>query len=197
MLCLAKNPEKQEKLRKEIMQILPTKDTPLTEKSMKNIPYLRACLKEALRIYPLAIGNGRAPQKDVVLSGYQVPKGTQVLMISTGFLLDDKYYPRAKEFIPERWLRQDKETQSQTQQQDAVCPNALKASSPFVYLPFGFGPRMCIGRRIAEMELELGLARILRNFKVEYNHPTDNAFKSLLVNVPNIPLKFKFTDLKE
>lgn len=197
MLCLAKNPEKQEKLREEIMQILPTKDAPLTEKSMKNLPYLRASIKEALRVYPLIIGNARVPVNDVVLSGYQVPKGVVVSMISTSMLQNDNFYPRAKEFLPERWLRQDNNTQSTSQEQSGTCPNSLKASSPFIYLPFGFGPRMCVGRRIVEMELEVGLTRILRNFKVEFNHPTENAFKSLFLNVPNIPLKFKFTDLKE
>ena len=62
-------------------------------------------------------------------------------------------------------------------------------------MPFGFGAQSCIGRRIVEMELELGIARMVRNFNIEYNHPTENAFKSLLINVPNIPLKFKFTDV--
>jgi len=90
--------------------------------------------------------------------------------------------------LPERWLRQSKE-------KDAQCPNALKASNPFVYLPFGFGPRMCIGKRIAELELELGIARLVRNFNIEFNHSTKKPFKSLLLNMPNIPLKFKFTDV--
>ncbi|XP_075148688.1 cytochrome P450 CYP12A2-like [Haematobia irritans] len=190
LLCLAKNPEKQAKLREEVMQLLPQKDSEFNETVFKNMPYLRACIKESLRIYPLAIGNARMPINDVVLSGYRVPKGTQVSMISTSLLNDDSHYPRAKEFLPERWLRPSKNADS-TQ----GCPEALKASSPFIYLPFGFGSRSCIGRRIVEMELELGIARLIRNFHVEFNYPTDNAFKSLLINVPNIPLKFKFTDV--
>ncbi|XP_073817037.1 cytochrome P450 CYP12A2-like isoform X2 [Musca autumnalis] len=192
LLCLAKNPEKQELLREEVKKLLPHKDSEFNESVFKNMPYLRACIKESLRVYPLTIGNARAPAKDVVLSGYRIPKGTQVSMVSTSLLKDDNHYPRAKEFLPERWLRPSKETESGSE-----CPHALKASSPFVYLPFGFGSRSCIGRRIVEMELELGVARLIRNFKVEFNHPTENAFKSLLINVPNIPLKFKFTDDKD
>ncbi|KAH8417845.1 hypothetical protein KR222_007037, partial [Zaprionus bogoriensis] len=192
LLCLAKNPEKQAKLREEVLRILPEKDSEFTEASMKNVPYLRACIKEALRIYPLAPGNARVIKSDIVLNGYQVPKNTPVLMLSHGLQSDDRHYPRSKEFLPERWLRQTKEEAA-----DSKCPNSLKASSPFVYLPFGFGPRMCIGRRIVEMELELGLARLIRNFHVEYNHPTENAFKSVLINVPNIPLTFKFTDVEK
>ncbi|XP_065371241.1 cytochrome P450 CYP12A2-like isoform X2 [Calliphora vicina] len=193
LLCLAKNPDKQAKLRDEIMTILPNKDSEFTEESMKNVPYLRACIKESLRMYPITIGNTRVPANDVVLSGYRVPKGTQVSMVFTALVDDDKYFPRAKEFLPERWLRSE---QDKGIENSSECPHALKPSSPFVYLPFGFGPRSCIGRRIVEMELELGIARVIRNFQVEYNYPTENAFKSLLINVPNIPLTFKFTDIE-
>jgi len=45
------------------------------------------------------------------------------------------------------------------------------------------------------MELELGTARLIRNFNVEFNHSTKNAFRSALINLPNITLKFKFTDV--
>lgn len=192
LLCLAKNPEKQAKLREEILQILPEKDSEFTEAAMKNVPYLRACIKESLRIYPLAAGNARVLKSDIVLNGYQIPKETPVLMLSEGLQTDDQYYPRSKEFLPERWLRQSKEEAS-----DSKCPNSLKASTPFAYLPFGFGPRMCIGRRIVEMELELGIARLLRNFHVEYNHPMEKPFRSTILNVPNIPLTFKFTDVEQ
>ncbi|XP_073817034.1 cytochrome P450 CYP12A2-like [Musca autumnalis] len=192
LLCLAKNPEKQEKLREEVRRLLPHKDSEFNEAVFKNMPYLKACIKEALRVYPLAIGNAREPANDVVLSGYRVPKGTQISMISTSLLKDDNHYPRANEYLPERWLRPSKDTEG-----NAECPLALKASSPFIYLPFGFGSRSCIGRRIVEMELELGIARLIRNFKVEFNYSTENAFKSLLINIPNIPLKFKFSDVSD
>ncbi|KAM7344954.1 cytochrome P450 CYP12A2-like [Cochliomyia hominivorax] len=188
LLCLAKNPEKQAKLRNEIMQILPEKDSDFAEASLKHMPYLRACIKESQRQYPLSVGNVRVNQNDVVLSGYRVPAGTQVLMISTSLNKDEKYYPKAQEFLPERWLRVEKTEET---------GKALKPSNPFVFLPFGFGPRSCIGRRIVELELQLGIARLLRNFYVEFNYPTENAFKSVQINVPNIPLKFKFTDVEK
>ncbi|XP_061391251.1 cytochrome P450 CYP12A2-like [Musca vetustissima] len=191
LLCLAKHPEKQEKLREEIRQILPHKDSQFEPNSLNNIPYTRACIKEALRMYPLTVGNTRILANDAVLSGYQVPKGTQVTMVSTALLQEDEHYTKAKEYLPERWLRPNKAAE-----EAGECPHALKASSPFIYLPFGFGPRSCAGRRIVEMELELGIARLVRNFHIEYNYPTDNAFKFKLINIPNIPLTFKFTDVE-
>ncbi|XP_062123611.1 probable cytochrome P450 12a5, mitochondrial [Drosophila sulfurigaster albostrigata] len=187
MLCIATNPVKQDKLREEVMRVLPNKDSEFTEDSMKNVPYLRACIKESQRMYPLVIGHARTTNRDCVLSGHKVPAGTFVSMMPLSMLNNDEYFPKASEFLPERWLRSDAST--------SKCPaNPLKTTNPFVFLPFGFGPRMCVGKRIVDMELELGIARIIRNFKVEFNHSRENAFRSVLINKPNIPLRFKFTD---
>nr|AAL48134.1 RH04586p [Drosophila melanogaster] len=189
LLCLAKNPEKQARLREEVMKVLPNKNSEFTEASMKNVPYLRACIKESQRLHPLIVGNARVLARDAVLSGYRVPAGTYVNIVPLNALTRDEYFPQASEFLPERWLRSPKDSESK-------CPaNELKSTNPFVFLPFGFGPRMCVGKRIVEMELELGTARLIRNFNVEFNYPTENAFRSALINLPNIPLKFKFIDL--
>lgn len=59
-------------------------------------------------------------------------------------------YPKTDKFIPERWLKEAPAA--------IECPSA-KSSNPFIYLPFGFGPRSCIGRRFAEMEVEVLLTR--------------------------------------
>ncbi|XP_037954836.1 cytochrome P450 CYP12A2-like [Teleopsis dalmanni] len=189
LLCLAKNPEKQEKLRQEILSVLPEKNSELTVENMKNLPYLRACIKESLRVYPLAVANVRQTAEDLVLSGFQIPKGSNVNMTSINLIKDSKYFSQPNEFIPERWLRNENK--------DDTCPHnsATKSNNPFIYLPFGFGPRSCIGRRIAEMELEIAIARLVRNFGIEFNYPTENAFKCLQLYLPVIPMKFKFTDL--
>jgi len=151
LLCLAKNPEKQARLREEVMKVLPNKNSEFTEASMKNVPYLRACIKESQRLHPLIVGNARVLARDAVLSGYRVPAGTYVNIVPLNALTRDEYFPQASEFLPERWLRSPKDSESK-------CPaNELKSTNPFVFLPFGFGPRMCVGKRIVEMELELGI----------------------------------------
>lgn len=78
LYLLAKNPEKQQKLREEIMRILPDKDENLTTESLNNIPYLRACLKETNRLRPILLGNLRSAGYDLVLKGYQIPKGVSI-----------------------------------------------------------------------------------------------------------------------
>ncbi|XP_054726672.1 probable cytochrome P450 12a5, mitochondrial [Anastrepha obliqua] len=195
LLCLAKNPEKQARLRAEVMRVLPQKNSNFTADALNNIPYLRACLKESLRVYPIAIGNMRVPQNDLVLSGYRVPKGTLVSMIFSTLQANERYFARPLEYLPERWLRSGEEDHEPNTAAATKCAQSLKPSSPFVYLPFGFGPRVCVGRRISELEVEAGIARLVRNFNIEFNYPTDNAFKSVLINMPNIPLRFKLTDI--
>lgn len=192
LLCLAKNPEKQAKLREEIKKHLPSRDSEINEAVLKNMTYLKACLKESLRMYPLIPRNIRVLNNNVVLSGYEVPKGTHVVMVSGPLMQDETYFPRGKEFLPERWLRQSANSSDTFRE----CTRTLKPSSPFIYLPFGFGPRSCIGRRIAEMELEMCTARLIRNFHVEFNYPIDNPFRCTVISIPNIALKFQFTDVE-
>ncbi|XP_075148686.1 cytochrome P450 CYP12A2-like [Haematobia irritans] len=191
LLCLAKNPEKQAILRSEVTKVLPHKDSEFDEMAFKNMPYLRACLKEALRVYPLFIGTARLIVNDVVLSGYRIPKGTQVSIISESLFSDNAHYRRANEFLPERWLRSNEAVVD-----TGECPHDLRSNNPFIYFPFGFGVRSCVGRRIAELEMEVAAARLIRNFHIEFNHPMDKPFKSLFLRVPNIPLKFKFIDVE-
>lgn len=152
------------------------------------MPYLRACIKESLRLNPLNGGVMRQTNQDLELDGFKIPKGTDIVLNTEDIMRESKYYPEALKFIPERWLREDSEVKMK-------CPNAKKSDIPFIYMPFGFGPRMCVGKRIVDLELEIGITKILRNFKVEYNYPPEKVFSSYLMNFPKAPLRFKFTDL--
>lgn len=146
MYQLAKNPEKQSILRQEILSKLPTKDSVLDSESMKNMPYLRACFKESQRIEPVLIGTLRKLANDVVLGGYKVPKDYYVAMALSIMSNSEKNYERSAEFIPERYLKSE------------PFPE-LKTKQPFAFLPFGFGPRICIGKRLAELEMEILISK--------------------------------------
>lgn len=184
LLCLSKHPDKQAKLREELLSIMPTKDSLLNEENMKDMPYLRAVIKETLRYYPNGLGTMRTCQNDVILSGYRVPKGTTVLLGSNVLMKEATYYPRPDEFLPERWLR-DPETGKKMQ------------VSPFTFLPFGFGPRMCIGKRVVDLEMETTVAKLIRNFHVEFNRDASRPFKTMFVMEPAITFPFKFTDIEQ
>lgn len=75
-------------------------------------------------------------------------------MISIHLVLtnSEKYFKQADEFLPERWLKSE-----------VTSDMSAKHVNPFIFLPFGFGPRMCIGRRFAELELETLLAKVWHN----------------------------------
>ncbi|XP_053692436.1 cytochrome P450 12b1, mitochondrial-like [Sabethes cyaneus] len=185
LYCLALNPDKQEKLREELRTILPNKDSPLTPENMRNLPYLRACIKEGIRVCPPTAGNLRAAGKDLVLQGYKVPKGTEVAMAAMLLQKDEKYYSRAKEFIPERWLKEETDG----------CP-AGKNTHPFVYLPFGFGSRTCIGKRMANLEMEIIVARITRMFDYRWNYG-ELKIRAAVVNIPDSELKFEVREVEK
>uniref|UniRef100_A0A182K8E3 Cytochrome P450 n=1 Tax=Anopheles christyi TaxID=43041 RepID=A0A182K8E3_9DIPT len=183
LYCLAKHPEKQAKLREELRTILPKKDSPLTAENMHNLPYLRACIKEGLRLYQPVAGNMRAAGRDLVLQGYQIPKGTDIAMGTAVLQRSEKYFRRAAEYLPERWL---------SERPDDV-PSA-KDSNPFIFLPFGFGARSCIGRRLAMMEMEIITARLVRQFDLRWNYDK-LSFKQALINIPSNPLQFELREL--
>lgn len=87
---MAKNPEKQEKLRDEIKNLPLDVNGELTPSSFLKAPYLRACLKEVMRLAPIVPGTARAAGKDLVLKGYHIPKGVNsnfntVFFVSCGF----------------------------------------------------------------------------------------------------------------
>ncbi|XP_066141280.1 cytochrome P450 CYP12A2-like [Euwallacea fornicatus] len=173
---LAKNPTAQMKLFEELKVFMPTKNSPVTNEMLRESPYLKAVIKETMRLSPIAIGNLRTTVKDTVLSGYRIPKGTDILGVNIFICHNDKYFKKPTEFIPERWLR------------DVKSELSYKDVHPFVSLPFGFGPRSCIGKRLATLEMEMGIAKIIRNFKLSWNQP-DATFGATLIYGITSPLK--------
>lgn len=97
----------------------------------------------------------------------------------------DRFVPRAKEFLPERWLKT----------KEPGCPHA-KDAHPFVYLPFGNGPRTCVRRRLAMLEMEILIARITRLFEYRWNNG-DLKIQTTLVNTPVNDLKFQMVEVDD
>nr|WCC58036.1 cytochrome P450 [Pharsalia antennata] len=178
---LAKNPDKQQRLREEAFKNIPEKDSPITSEALNKSPYLKAAIKESNRIAPIAIANVRTTVKDLVLGGYKIPKDTDVMCMHLISANSDLFKDPEK-FIPERWLRSTGDEYSS------------KNVHPFAYMPFGFGPRSCIGKRLANLEIEVVLAKIIRNFELSWPHEDMLFSGKLLYGIMN-PLKVRIKEL--
>lgn len=93
LYALAKNPDKQAILREEVLKILPEKSSKLTTQSLNSMPYLRAVIKEGLRIHPPINGNLRATGQDLVVKGYQIPKNVSVEFQSFESTAKSNFFP--------------------------------------------------------------------------------------------------------
>ncbi|ALC42378.1 Cyp301a1, partial [Drosophila busckii] len=174
---LATRPAEQQKIHEELKRLLPDANTPLSIPLLNQMHQLKAFIKEVFRMYSTVIGNGRTLQEDSVICGYQVPKGVQAVFptIVTGNM--EEYVTDAATFRPERWLK-------------AHHGGTTDKLHPFASLPYGYGARMCLGRRFADLEMQILLAKLLRNYKLEYNHqPLDYAVTFMYA--PDGPLRFK------
>ncbi|KAG5315356.1 C12B2 protein, partial [Pseudoatta argentina] len=179
---IANNKEKQDKLRKEVMSVLPDKTTPITHDLLEKIPYVRGCIKECMRLFPITNGILRNMPKDVCLGGYLIPKGANVMACHAVLSMDPKYFARPMEYIPERWIRNSPEFL------------LYRSTHTYAYMPFGYGVRACIGQRFAEMELEILLLKVIRNFRIEWHYgPLEH--ESQIVNTVKSPLRLKLIDL--
>lgn len=176
---LATRPAEQQKLREELKRVLPEANSELSIQRLDQMHYLKAFIKEVFRMYSTVIGNGRTLQEDTVICGYRIPKGVQAVFptLVTGQM--EEFVSDAATFKPERWLKASQGGKG----------NHLH---PFASLPYGYGARMCLGRRFADLEMQILLAKLLRNYKLEYNYkPLDYAVTFMYA--PDGPLRFKVT----
>ncbi|XP_074137306.1 cytochrome P450 3A4-like [Sminthopsis crassicaudata] len=143
---LATNTEIQKKLQKEIDEVLPNKEA-VTYDNLLQMEYLDMVINENLRLYPIAGRIERVAKKTVEINGLMIPKGTVVMVPPFVLHRDPEYWPEPEEFRPERFSKENKES-----------------INPYVYLPFGAGPRNCIGMRFALMSMKVATSRLLQEF---------------------------------
>jgi cytochrome P450 len=117
--------------------------------------------------------NARFLSEDLVLENFLVEKGTLVNLCNSYITKSDRFFKNPAKFDPTRWEREDTEI------------------NPYSTLAFGFGARMCVGRRVAEQEIYLTIVKILQNYKLEY-HETIPEIKIGLLATPNKPLNIVF-----
>ncbi|KAG7196585.1 hypothetical protein KM043_013078 [Ampulex compressa] len=149
---LALNLEIQERTRRDIQEALERRDGKLTYDAIQDMKYLDMVILETLRKYPPAPLLSRRCETKYQIPGSKVElsAGMRVIIPIYGLHHDSDYYPEPATFNPERFTDEAKRTRH-----------------PYTYLPFGEGPRNCIGMRFALLQIKVGIISFLRDHRVE------------------------------
>lgn len=146
---LSRHPQVAARLHDEVDTVLngrlPTLD------DLSQLPYTLMVIKEAMRLYPPAwVLNGRQANQDTTIGEYSIPAGSVVFISPYVMHRQPHFFPNPERFDPERF----------TEEREKALPR-------YAYMPFGGGPRICIGNAFAMMEAHLIVATIAQQFELE------------------------------
>lgn len=145
---LARNVQCEAKLQAELESVL--QGRPPTLADLPNLTYTRRVIEETLRLYPPAWALGRRSLATDTIGGYRLPANADILIPTFAIQRDERFWRDPDCFNPERFEEQ---------------PGP--AASNFAYLPFGGGPRLCIGNTFALTEMQLILAAVAQRFQMQ------------------------------
>ncbi|MFF1409994.1 cytochrome P450 [Streptomyces sp. NPDC058289] len=145
---LARHPEFQDRARAEIAAVLGDRTPGAAD--LDRLPYLTQVLKEAMRLYPAAPVLGRRSVAAAEVDGHTIPAGADVIVAPWVTHRHPDYWPDPERFDPDRFT-----------------PEAEAARPRYAWLPFGGGPRACIGQHFSMLESVIALAMLLRAYEFE------------------------------
>ncbi|XP_063381051.1 cytochrome P450 6B2-like isoform X1 [Cydia fagiglandana] len=170
---LALDTKIQDRLRNEIDEYLERHSNRIELDTLNELQYLDQVYNETLRMYPIVDTLQRKAENDYKLPGIEatIAKDQVVIVSVSGIHHDEKYYPEPEKFDPDRF-----------------SPENVAARHTFAYLPFGLGPRHCIGMRFARVQSWVCIIRLLSKFRLEAGKNTVRSFSNdpyRLVIAPN------------
>ncbi|XP_063534349.1 cytochrome P450 6B5-like [Cydia strobilella] len=173
---LALDTEIQDRLRNEIDEYLKKHGGKIELDTLNELQYLDQVFSETLRMYPILGHLQRKAENDYKIPGLNVTIAKDLIVIASvwGIHHDEKYYPEPEKFDPERFT-----------------PENVADRHSFAYLPFGLGPRHCIGMRFARVQSYVCIIRLLSKFRLEAGKNTVRSFSNNPyrgVFAPNKPL---------
>ncbi|XP_015522295.2 cytochrome P450 315a1, mitochondrial isoform X1 [Neodiprion lecontei] len=141
---------------------------------------LKGAMKESLRLYPTAPFLTRCLPEDSIVGGYHVGKGRLILMSLYTSGRDGRNFTNAETFSPERWSRNEK-------------GDYKGVLNPHASLPFAMGARACVGQKLAEAQLTLTMAEMMKAFRIECINRDRVKMILNLVSVPSEPIQLLLT----
>jgi cytochrome P450 len=161
---LLRHPEHLAKVRQEITEAEAV--GPIDFEGVRRLPYLTQVVEESMRMYPPAWITDRVALDADNTGEYDIQKGTVMGLFIYGLHHNPKHWDKPEEFRPER-----------------MTPAAKKARHPMCYLPFGGGPRLCIGNHFAMLEMLLLLSSVLKEFDLELMPGAENVGHKPLITL--------------
>jgi fatty acid omega-hydroxylase len=166
LFCLSQNPGVTEKVLEEANLLVG--DGEITYETVKSMEYAKAVFKETLRLYPSVSRNlKQAVADDILPNGTRIAAGTQVGFSAYAMGRSAKIWDNPLEFNPERWI-------------------GTAVPTPYKFPAFNAGPRICIGRVVAELQGVFVFVTLLRKFEIEVANP-ENVCQ---VNSLTLPMKY-------
>jgi cytochrome P450 len=145
--ALAKTPDVEKRLHEEIDRVLDGRPPQVAD--LEKLPYVEQVVNETLRMYPPVYGIGRRASEDVSIGEFHVPRGSEVMLWVYLTHHDPRFFPNPERFEPERFAR-----------------DRIASIPKFAFVPFGGGPRACIGKSFAMLEARLLLATIAQRYRL-------------------------------
>lgn len=140
------------------------------------IPLVKGCVREAMRMFPVATFVGRILGTDALLGDFKIDQHTLVLISMYSAGRDPISFPQPHQFMPSRWTRHPITGQ-------LGCVHRPQSS-----VPYALGARNCIGQKIANIQMHSGLSKILKHFELKLLNETIKPIMRLVI-VPSVPLK--------
>ncbi|MGK0387765.1 MAG: cytochrome P450 [Maribacter sp.] len=175
LYLLAEHPEVEAQILQEIKEVLGNE-----KPSLENLPkleYTKMVLQESMRLHPPAWITDRVALEDDEIDGIEIPKNSIVTLFIYGIHRNPKYWDNPDKFIPTRFSKAN-----------------MKGRKKFTYLPFGGGPRLCIGNNFAMMEMQLTLVHLLRKYKWTLVKDQKIVYQPLITLRPRYGIKMQITE---